>query len=1109
MTTTNPQSALPNDPLWYKDAIIYELYVRTFQDGTGDGTGDFKGLAQRLDYLAKLGINCLWLLPFYPSPMRDGGYDIADYTSVHPDFGTMRDFRQFIRAAHARGIRVITELVINHTSDQHAWFQKARRAPRGSAARSMYVWSDDPSAYSGTRIIFTDTETSNWAWDPVAEQYYWHRFFSHQPDLNYANPRVRSEVKRIIKFWLDAGVDGLRLDAVPYLCEREGTNNENLPETHAVLKDLRAYVDAHWEGRMLLAEANQWPEDVIAYFGDGDECNMAFHFPVMPRLFMALRQEDRHPITDILAQTPAIHESCQWGLFLRNHDELTLEMVTDEERDYMYSAYAADPQMRVNVGIRRRLAPLMQNNRRAIELLNSLLFALPGTPILYYGDELGMGDNVFLGDRDGVRTPMQWTGDRNAGFSSADPARLYLPVIADPLYGYQAVNVEAQERTPSSFLNWMRRLIALRRERPVFGRGTLEMLHPENRRVLAFVRRHEDETVLVVANLSRFVQPVELELPEFAGLVPVEMLGQTPFPVIDDGPMRLALGPHSFYWFSLTPQPQAVASEEPESGVLPLRGDWAAVVEEPAAGVLERDYLPGFLAQQRWFGGKARTISGTRIVEVAPLQRRPTPAWWVLVRVTYEDGGEETYHVPLAVVTGRLARRITDASPSAVLARLGGEPGRGLLVDAMECEDVALAMLEVATAASAVPARHGELRVQRSRILAPLVDGLEDTPAVRRVGGEQSNTSVRFDQQLILKVLRRVEAGVHPAVEMERHLTRAGFEHSPRLGGTIAYAPAEGDPMALAMLQEFVWNQGDGWSYTIDQLVRYFEETNDEAPPVPGDPVALAAAGTPAVAAAETPYPDPVYHDNARTLGVRTAEMHLALARSLGDADFEPTPIAREDLEAVMRRIVARLRQSGAELRARRSELPEELQADLAEVLEGGRGLLTRLRPLTAGAGAVSAIRVHGDYHLGQLLWARNDFMIIDFEGEVGTPIEQRRARACALTDVAGMLRSFEYAADVGLRTYTETVPGMAGNEQLQRLAAAWTDGAVHGFIEGYVEAAGDAPFLPHDREQFRRWLDLYLLDKALHELEYELAHRPAWVPIPLRAVARLLRGLR
>ena len=1099
-------TTLTIDPLWYKDAIIYELSVRSFQDGSGDGIGDFPGLTSRLDYLSQLGVTCLWLLPFYPSPMRDGGYDIADFTSIHPDFGTMRDFRRFVRAAHERGIRVITELVVNHTSDQHPWFQRARAAPRGSAARDMYVWTDDPSSYSGTRIIFTDTETSNWAWDPVAGQHYWHRFFSHQPDLNFANPKVRAAVKRTMKFWLDAGVDGLRLDAIPYLCERDGTNNENLPETHEVLKELRAFVDDHYQDRMLLAEANQWPEDVIQYFGDADECHMTFHFPVMPRMFMALRQEDRHPIVDVLAQTPPIPDSCQWGLFLRNHDELTLEMVTDEERDYMYSTYATDPRMKVNVGIRRRLAPLMQNSRRAIELLNSLLFALPGTPILYYGDELGMGDNVFLGDRDGVRTPMQWTGDRNAGFSTADPAQMHLPVIADPLYGYQAVNVEAQERTPSSFLNWMRRLIALRRERRVFGRGTLEMLHPENRHVLAFVRRFEDEVVLVVANLSRFVQPVALELPDFAGTVPVEMLGRTPFPAIEDAPYRLALGPHAFYWFDLEAQPESSATdggpEDATAEPIEVAGEWAELMEPAALATLEATSLPAFLPLQRWFGGKDRRIRSTRVLDVAPLMNGPSPAWWVLVEVTYTRGRRETYNVPLAVATGRLARRLRADSPTAVLAPIQGPKGAGWLVDAMASDGACLAILDAITAGAPVRARHSELRIERARFLTSLQDALEDPPVVGRSEAEQSNTSVRFDQQLMLKVLRRVEPGIHPDVEVGRHLAAAGFDRSPRVAGTVSYlAPDEG-PAVLAMLQEFAWSQGDGWSYTLEAIDRYLEETSGEPSAPVGDPVASAAAGEQSETA------DPGYHDSARILGIRTAEMHLALGRGLGNSDFEPAPLTRDDLEAVLQRVARRLSGVASEVRGLRDRLPPDLGEDAAVVLGAARGIVGKLRALTGGPDEVMGIRVHGDFHLGQVLWARNDFVIIDFEGEVGLPLEQRRSRTCALTDVAGMLRSFEYAAAVGRQSYTDTVPDVVGSERIERVASAWTDGAVRGFIEGYLETAGDAPFVPRDREQFRRWLDLFVLDKALHELEYEISHRPDWVTIPLRGVARLLRGL-
>ena len=540
-----------DDPLWYKDAIIYQIHVKAYDDSTGDGMGDFAGLTARLDYIAELGVTAIWLLPFYPSPLRDDGYDIADYFDVHPDYGTLREFRTFVREAHKRGLRVITELVVNHTSDQHPWFLESRSS-RKNPKRDWYVWSDDDTRYADARIIFTDTEVSNWAWDPGSQQHYWHRFFSHQPDLNYDNPAVVKAVMRVMRFWLDLGVDGLRLDAVPYLVEREGTSCENLPETHAVLKQLRAAMDRRHPGRMLLAEANQWPPDVRPYFGDGDECHMAFHFPLMPRIWIALRREDRYPIVEIMEQTPEIPESAQWAIFLRNHDELTLEMVTDEERDYMWAEYAADARARINLGIRRRLAPLVDNSRRRLELLNSLLFSMPGTPVVYYGDEIGMGDNVYLGDRHGVRTPMQWTGDRNAGFSKADVHALYSPLVSDPVYGYQAVNVEAQERVPGSLLNWMKRLIRVRKQYPAFGRGSLAFLHPENRKVLAYLREHAGTTLLCVANLSRFAQYVELDLSAYQGRVPVELIGRVHFPRIGELPYLLTLGPHDFYWFELT-----------------------------------------------------------------------------------------------------------------------------------------------------------------------------------------------------------------------------------------------------------------------------------------------------------------------------------------------------------------------------------------------------------------------------------------------------------------------------------------------------------------------------------------------------------------------------
>jgi len=541
---------LTQDALWYKDAIIYQVHVRTFRDSNGDGIGDFRGLAEKLDYLQELGINALWLMPFFPSPLRDDGYDIADYRSVHPSYGTLDDFKTFLSAAHERGIRVIVEMVLNHTSDQHPWFQESRSSAN-NPRRDWYVWSDSDTRYGGVRIIFLDTETSNWARDPVSKAYYWHRFFSHQPDLNYDDPAVRAEMWSIMQFWLDMGVDGFRLDAVPYLVEREGTSCENLPETHAVLKELRSKLDQHFPGKMLLAEANQWPADLRQYFADGDEFHMAFHFPLMPRMFMGVKLEDRKPIMDILQQTPAIPDSCQWCLFLRNHDELTLEMVTDIERDYMYDTYANDKAMRLNLGIRRRLAPLLDNDRRRVELMTGMLMSLPGTPIIYYGDEIGMGDNVHLGDRNGVRTPMQWDGGWNAGFSSADPGSLYSPLIVDPVYGYPAVNVYSQNRSGHSLLAWMKRIIETRKSTQVFGRGSIEFLHPANHRVLAYVRQLKNETVLVVNNLSSSAQAVELDLRRYKGNILVEMFGRNIFPRIGDLPYLLTMGPHQFFWFRL------------------------------------------------------------------------------------------------------------------------------------------------------------------------------------------------------------------------------------------------------------------------------------------------------------------------------------------------------------------------------------------------------------------------------------------------------------------------------------------------------------------------------------------------------------------------------
>jgi maltose alpha-D-glucosyltransferase / alpha-amylase len=733
-----------SDPLWYKDAIIYELHVRAFADSNNDGIGDFPGLLTRLDYLNELGVTCIWLLPFFPSPLRDDGYDISNYTDVNPSYGTLNDFKAFLDAAHQRGMQVMIELVINHTSDQHPWFKAARLAPPGSPERDMYVWSDNDQRYKDARIIFTDTEKSNWTWDETANAYYWHRFFSHQPDLNYDNPLVMEEVLKAMRFWLDMGVDALRMDAIPYLCERDGTLCENLPETHAVIKSLRAVIDEEYANRLILAEANQWPADVRPYFGDGDECHMAFHFPLMPRIYMALRQEDRLPITDIMAQTPPIPDNCQWGLFLRNHDELTLEMVTDDERDYMYFAYSADPRMRINVGIRRRLAPLVDNNRRRIELLNSLLMSFPGTPILYYGDEIGMGDNVYLGDRNGVRTPMQWTSDRNAGFSKCDPARLYLPVVMDPIYGYQVVNVEAQLSDQSSLLHWTRNMIALRKLFQVFGRGTLTFLNPTNRKILAYLRDldREDgfqETVLCIANLSRFAQPVTLDLANYAGYEPVEMLGYVPFPTISRDPYSLTLAPYSFLWLEL--QAASPAEELPtelttdtselpvteNSSMLPvLANSWTELIAAAGTAILEpalRDWLP----RKRWFGAKTRKIESVRLrnwVELPPntvpgdfppangTETAAIPPALVFFDVTYFDGQPDVYQIPLAVSAGSDLDEITVTRPESIIAKLTTAEGLAILHDALVRDDFRDQLLRMITSNATLPVSESSKAVQ-------------------------------------------------------------------------------------------------------------------------------------------------------------------------------------------------------------------------------------------------------------------------------------------------------------------------------------------------------------------------------------------------------------
>ncbi|MDZ4288897.1 MAG: maltose alpha-D-glucosyltransferase, partial [Prosthecobacter sp.] len=849
--------------LWFKDAVIYQLHIRAFQDSNGDGIGDFPGLLQRLDHFTDLGVTALWLLPFYPSPLRDDGYDIADYYSVNESYGTLADFRAFMEAAHARGLRVITELVLNHTSDQNAWFQRARLAPPGSPEREFYVWSDTPDRYQETRIIFKDFETSNWTWDSVAKAYFWHRFYSHQPDLNFDNPAVHEALFEVIDFWLEMGVDGVRLDAVPYLYEREGTNCENLPETHAYLKKLRAHIDDKFPERMLLAEANQWPEDSAAYFGDGDECHMNFHFPLMPRMFMTLQMEDRFPLVDIMNQTPAIHETCQWGIFLRNHDELTLEMVTDEERDYMYRVYAQDPRARINLGIRRRLAPLLGNNRKKIELINSLLFSMPGTPIIYYGDEIGMGDNFYLGDRNGVRTPMQWSPDRNAGFSTANPQMLFLPVIRDPEYHYEAVNVEVQQRNLSSLYSWMKRIMQVRRESRAFACGTLEFLHPENAKIVAYVRQYEEDTILIVANLSRFTQYVELDLSAYAGQTPVEMFGKTRLPEIKLTHTALTLGPHGFMWLQLQRTTDGTTTQEWTAPLLSCPPVWG----RPLHQALEQRVLPVYLQYCRWFGGKGRRLREVHVLQDLPFDG--TEVHILLIEAAFVEGLAEQYLMPLVLLQGEKATRLITSSPDKTIARFGEDH---ILYDALHLRDFQAVLFRSLTEDGVTPHLMSVAR-NESEALDP-ADLKKAILNIRVHAGEQSNTSISYADIWLLKFFRKFEAGVHPEVEMTHYLTRHDF-NVPDFVSALNLEAKDGKGV-MAMLVEYTQHQGDGWVYTLDSLARYFERV-------------IEARGSGQEVSTEELI-GAVYPQRAEQLGRITAEMHVALSDSPRDPAFRPEP---------------------------------------------------------------------------------------------------------------------------------------------------------------------------------------------------------------------------
>jgi maltose alpha-D-glucosyltransferase/alpha-amylase len=1101
--------------LWYKDVVIYELHVRAFYDSDGDGIGDFRGLTEKLDYLHDLGITALWLLPFYPSPLKDDGYDIADYMSIHPSYGTMHDFSTFLREAHRRGIRVITELVLNHTSDQHAWFQRARRSSPGSRWRDFYVWSNTPEKFKDARVIFKDFEISNWTWDNVAKSYYWHRFYSHQPDLNYDNPAVRRVMLKVVDFWFELGVDGLRLDAVPYLYEREGTNCENLPETHAFLKELRRHVDEKFGDRMLLGEANQWPEDASAYFGNGDECHMAFHFPLMPRLFMAIRMEDRFPIVEIMQQTPSIPASCQWALFLRNHDELTLEMVTDEERDYMYSVYANDNQARVNLGIRRRLAPLLSHNRRKTELMKALLFSLPGTPVLYYGDEIDMGDNIYLGDRNGVRTPFQWGPDRNAGFSRATPQKLYLPVIIDPEYHYEAYNVEAQQNNPSSMLWFMKRLIAFRKRYLAASRGAIQLLYPSNHKVFAFIRCHQNKRLLFVANLSRFAQPVELDLAEFRGMVPVEAFGQTRFPVITTDPYLLTLGPHSFLFFDLDDRSETTAVSQGKKQVslptIDVEAGWEDLFRKEDRKQLA-DVLFPYIQACRWFGGKARTVQRTVIQNLIYYPCRSSSVYICLARLEYTEGEPEIYIVNLGFASGTKAQQILSNSPQAAIAwvniRGKRQNSQGLLCDALWDRDFTASLLHSLLHRRSFKSGQDEITATPTPVLRKILGSAEPSPEPLVLKSEQSNTSVVFGDKLIAKFFRRLESGINPDLEMGQYLARQHFRSVPRLAGAIEYRTPHEEPATIAIAHELIQNEGDAWQYTLDFLARFYEaalatQMEESGTTLMRRSLLSLAQGELPAKAVETIGP---YLESARLLARRTAEMHRALAMPTDDPAMRIEPLTDLNRRAMYHALAGQVDQKIELLRAHLKALPEDAGILATGVIEKRDELARFSRSILDRKIEAMRIRCHGDFHLGQVLYTGKDFVIIDFEGEPARLLGQRRIKHTSLRDVAGMLRSFHYAAYAPM--YGEAVRVRPEDmERLQPWARFWYVCVGAAFLKVYLELTADLPLLPKSLEDMQVLLNVSMLDKAVYELGYELNNRPNWVKIPLEGILQLIES--
>lgn len=1087
------------DPLWFKDAIIYELSVRAFYDSNGDGTGDFQGLIQKLDYLEDLGINTIWLLPFYASPLKDDGYDVTDHCDVHPDFGALADFKAFIKDAHSRGIRVITELLLNHTSDQHAWFQRARKAKPGSRFREFYVWSDTPDKYRDARVIVQGDESSNWSWDTEAKSYYWHRFYRHEPELNYENPEVQMEIIKIIDFWCKLGVDGFRLSSVPFLFEEEGTNCENLPETHAFLRKIRTHVDRHYKNVVLLAEANLWPEDAAAYFGDGKECHMNFNYPLMPRLFLGLRTEDSYPIIDIIDQTPEAPENSQWILFLRNHDEVGLEMVTEEEKDFLFKAYADDAMTKFNTGIRKRLAPMLNNDRRKIELLYTLLFSLPGTPVVYYGDEIGMGDNIYLGDRHGVRTPMQWNMNLNAGFSTANPQKLYLPVISDPVYRFESVNVATQDESPSSLMYWMRNVIAMRKRLQVFGRGEMKFIDTDNNKVLCFARSDEKQRIIVVANLSQFSQATTLNLSEFKNCEVTEVFSQNRFINVGEGQYPITVGPYGYFWFQIDRVEHKDKKEgSTELPLLKTDVSWEKMFNNyNEQRTFERKILPVFMKKCRWFGGKAKVINKIALHKVIPLKIEGGTHYLTLIEVHYVQRLPELYFLPMTFILSDYILDRAEYTAQSVVCRAEIQGKSGFIFDSSYdriFRDFLLVSMDKRI--SLKDDEGGELQFNSSvfnkiKIPANKVES-------KILKAEQSNTSIIYNDQYFFKFYRKIEKEINPDLELVRFLSEhTSFGNSPRYSGSMEYKDSDGSCIIFGLLQEKVENQGDSWIMATDSVGRFFERVilkakKEKLPKL---------VNAPSINFEEAPeiiqeFIGRGFYERVVRLGQRTAEMHLALASDSATPAFMPesfTPNYQRSLYSSFRKLV---RDRFSLLKSSLPRLDENSQALAKEVLAMESKVLECLSDIYQIKISAVKTRIHGDYHLGQVLFTGKDFVIIDFEGEPGFSFNERRLKKSPLKDVAGMMRSFHYAAFGKIllnENYRER-----DMEFLESWAEQWQHYVSRFYLGAYMERMGMGRELSEENNLLIR---IFLVEKSIYELGYELNGRPDWAAIPLRGI--------